>query len=127
MTTLTPLRDSILFVWLDAEESETKTTSGIVLKRDLNKNRNRWGRIIAVGPLSQAKVGEYICPDSHVEAWGAKHPDSNQELRDSASDIWRVRDENVLVLSSDYNDTLPLNDNREHTGVQEVGRLGLDL
>ncbi len=119
MTTLKPLKDSILFIWLDADEFETTTSSGIVLQRTLNTARNRWGKIIAVGPLSTAKVGEYILCDNHVEAYGAKHPDSPQNERNEKRDVWRVRDENVICVTSDYNVTLPLNDSRKHTRVDD--------
>lgn len=109
---LKPLKDNILFQWIDDFEQETTLASGIVLQRSLNKERNRWGQIIAVGPLSQAKVGEYILPADHVEAYGAHCEDVKEQ-------IWRVRDENVLLLSTDYNHTEPLNDTRSHTDLKK--------
>jgi co-chaperonin GroES (HSP10) len=119
MTTLRTFKDNILFTWVDAQEQEVTLASGIVLQRKLDKNRDRWGVIIAVGPLSTATVGEYILPDSHVEAYGAKHPDSNQDVRDSVSDVWRVRDENVLCVSNDISVTTPFNSDRQHTKVKD--------
>ena len=119
MTTLRPLKDNILFTWLDGEEDETTTASGIVLTRDLNKERNRWGRIIAVGPHSTARVGEFILCDNHVEPYGAKHPDDKRTDRNEARDVWRVRDENVLCVTDDYNVTMPLNDGRDHTKMKD--------
>lgn len=118
-TILKPFKDNILFQWLDGTETETVHSSGIILTRDLRKDRNRWGIIIAVGPLSTAKVGEYILPDSHVEAYGAKHPDAQQDVRNEKTEVWRVRDENVLLVTSDYMSTMPLSDSRVHTKVEK--------
>lgn len=119
MTTLRPLKDSILFKWVDADEQEVTLSSGIVLQRTLNVNRNRWGIIIAVGPLSTAKVGEYILCDKAAEAYGAKHPDSPQDQRDSKRDVWRVRDSDVLCVTTHKDVTMPLNDDRKHTRVDD--------
>lgn len=119
MTILKPLSDNILFVWLDSLHKEYTLPSGIILQRTLSKQRQRWGQIIAVGPNSTAKVGEYVLPDSHVEPYGAKHPDiENQELRNETTDIWRIRDENVFCVTSDYTLTQPMNSDYVHTKIQ---------
>lgn len=123
MSILKPLKDNILFTWLDAEEDDRTTASGIIISKELSGSKNRWGRIIAVGPLSNAKVGEFILCESEVEAWGAKHPDDPRCNRDPKYDVWRVRDENVIAVTSDYNVTLPIADNRKHTGVAETFHL----
>lgn len=124
---LKPLYDSILFTWLDADEVEYVLESGIILQRSLDAHRERWGKVIAVGPLSTAKVGEYILPDRHVEPYGAKHPEASQDVRNSTTDVWRVRDNDVLCVTDDYHMTKPMNSDRKHTKVTDWETLDYDI
>ena len=95
------VNDNILFVWIDKHEMETVTEGGIILQRTLSRDRNRWGQIVAVGPLSSARVGEYVLPYDAVEPYGCNY---------NGYEIWRTTDEHVLAVTEDINVALPLND-----------------
>lgn len=60
--------NAVLFVWLDENEEEFVHKSGIVIKRTLAKDKERWGVIVKVHPtVTDVQVGEYIVVDKTHE------------------------------------------------------------
>ena len=91
-TTLHPITDTIVFTWVDEQEDEFVTTSGIVVKRTLDKTRQRWGLVVAVGPLSQAVAGQYILPANANNPFGGVY---------CGLELWACKDKDVIVMSDD--------------------------
>jgi len=100
-TKIKPLGDNIVFYWVDDVEDSYELSSGIVIARTLSKNRDRWGKIVAVGPKSAAEVGQYVLPDKVCEPFGAMW---------EGLEIWRTRDDMVVCVSDDYEVTKTMNE-----------------
>lgn len=101
MTTLNPLRDVILFEFIDETSGMQRsftdvTKSGIIIAHAPSQQKiARWGRVLAVGPESGVKVGEYVL----IEAlqWTTR-------TEVDGLIIWKTEDSRVLAVVDDIED-----------------------
>lgn len=103
-TTLRALNDNILFTWIDDQEEEFTTSFGLVIQRKTDRSRPRWGRVISVGPLSTAKVGEYILPENVPDPYGGFY-----EIDGKLVEVWRTTDAMTIAVTDDKSITETMN------------------
>ncbi len=106
MTTLTPLRDVVLFQFLD-ETSGTKgrfedrtLASGIIIAPTASRQKvHRWGRVYAVGPEAapDLTVGQYILIEALMWMEGVKLDDGTK--------VWKTDPSKVLLVTDDIAET----------------------
>lgn len=99
MATLHPLKDNIMFQFLDetagskGKFTDRKTESGIVLPTlDSSQKLPRWGRVVAAGPKSAVKPGEFILIEALMWTYGV-------ELEDQK--YWKTEDSKVMMVTDD--------------------------
>jgi hypothetical protein len=96
-TKLEAINDTVVFYWVDDESLEFKTGAGIIIQRNLRKDRDRWGCVVSTGPkVTQVAVGEYILPEKVNNPFGAVY---------QGLEVWATAEENIILASSDYEDT----------------------
>ncbi len=98
MTTLRPLRNNIIFQFLD-ETAGSKgaftesTISGIIIPRTNSTQKvHRWARVVAAGPDSEVAPGDYILIESLMWMEGVKLDDEK---------VWKTDDSKVLAVTND--------------------------
>ena len=102
-STIKPLRNNILFIFLDETSgpkgkfTDRKTKEGIILPiLDSTQKHPRWGKVLAVGPDTTVKVGEYILIEGLQWTFGVKLDDVK---------MWKTDDSRVIVVTDDLMDT----------------------
>ena len=59
-----------LFVWVDELEDFFEHSSGLIIRRTLDRSRPRWGKVVVAHPTSSVQVGEYILPEAAHDYFG---------------------------------------------------------
>jgi co-chaperonin GroES (HSP10) len=98
-----PLRNNIMFCFLDETSgskgkfTERKLASGIVLPTlDSSQKLPRWGEVLAAGPESQVKPGEYILIESLMWTFGTEV---------DGQKMWKTDDQKIIMVTDDINET----------------------
>lgn len=91
----------VLFTWMDDHEQEFTHASGLIIKRELNTKRERWGRVVKTTDDSELKVGEFILPEKVDPEFGTVY---------NGIELWRTYDEHILLVSSDITATYSINE-----------------
>lgn len=103
------LNDKVLFYWVDDIEKEFACTSGIILSRKKARTKERWGRIVGIGPdVAGVSIGEYIQPVKTHEPFGANYV-IDIEGQSIDVELWCCTTDNILVVTDDVNDTHAMN------------------
>lgn len=96
--------NNVLFRFLDSTGGEGKrftdraSASGIVISaRKADQNNPRWGQVLAVGPDSDVKVGEYIFIEG--SAW-------SPEIEFAGEKFWKTDDYRIIMTTDDIDETL---------------------
>ena len=88
----------VAFIWLDEIESDYEHSSGLILTRDLSKQKNRWGVVVKThAGVTDVKVGEYILPEKTNAPFGAVY---------NGIEVWRCSIDDILLVTDDKNDTI---------------------
>lgn len=105
MSTLRPLRNTVLFRFLDETggsrgEFSERTRSGLIIpKLQSTQKGERWGKVVAVGPdVAGVEVGEFILIEPMM--W------TNHEVFEGEK-IWKTNDEKILLVTDDESQTVP--------------------
>lgn len=103
-TTLHPLKNSIMFEFLDetggskGKFTDRATSSGIIIAQaDQQQKLPRWGKVIAVGPKSAVKVGEFVLIEALMWTFGTEV--NNQKM-------WKTDDSRVMMVTDNIEDTV---------------------
>jgi len=98
-TQVIPLNDNIMFQFLDetggakGKFTERSLLSGIIIPTvDSSQKQPRWGKVVAVGPDSAVKVGEFILITALMWTYGT-------EL--DGEKMWKTEDAKVLMVTDD--------------------------
>lgn len=102
---LRPLGNTVLFQFLDATVSKggrfTERTSGSIILPVLDsnqKNQNRWGKVVAVGPKVEGlEPGDFILIQALQWTFGSHFEDDK---------IWKTNDEQILAVTNDEDSTI---------------------
>jgi co-chaperonin GroES (HSP10) len=105
MTTIVhPLRDNIIFRFLDetgggkGKFSDRVLTSGIIIAQtDMQQKQPRWGEVLAVGPDSTIKVGEYVLVNALMWTYGTEI---------DGQKMWKTDDGQLIFATDDINLTI---------------------
>lgn len=105
MTTIVhPLRDNIIFRFLDetgggkGKFSDRVLTSGIIIAQtDMQQKQPRWGEVLAVGPESTIKVGEYVLVNALMWTYGTEI---------DGQKMWKTDDGQLIFATDDINLTV---------------------
>lgn len=100
-TTINPLRDTIIFQFIDETNGIQRgftdiTKSGIIIQQAASQQKvARWGQVKAVGPESAVEVGQFVL----VEAlqWTLRTEVDNEPL-------WKTDDSRVLAVVDNIDD-----------------------
>jgi hypothetical protein len=84
--------DTALFIWVDEVEDEFTHSSGIVIKKTLAKNRERWGQVM-ISNIPGLEVGEYIVVDAVHEPFGCVI---------NGLEHWMSYSKNIVCASPDH-------------------------
>lgn len=97
---LRAIDNAVIYAWIDELEDEFVLQSGIAIARTLDRTRPRWGKVVAVGPESLVKVGQYVLPENTHDCFGAVY---------NGLELWKTYDEWVVLASSDPKITQTMN------------------
>lgn len=105
MTTIVhPLRDNIIFRFLDetgggkGKFSDRVLASGIIIAQtDMQQKQPRWGEVLAVGPDSTIKVGEYVLVNALMWTYGTEI---------DGQKMWKTDDGQLIFATDDINLTI---------------------
>ena len=110
MSNLRPLSNNVLFVWVDEIKGneDYQHASGLIIERKLDRTRDRWGKVIAVGADElDIEVGDYILPEKTHEPFGANH--IVKEFADQNIEVWMTKAKDILLVSQDETVTHTMN------------------
>ena len=83
----------VLFAFYDeVTEQEYKNDFGLILTRELSKNKARWGVCIKSTPDSSVKPGEFFLPLKVTEEYGANW---------NGLELWRCTDDDIQLVTPD--------------------------
>lgn len=110
MSNVRPLSSNVLFVWCD-EIADNKTfthKSGLIIDRKIDRTRDRWGKVIAIGPNEkEIEVGDFILPEKTHQPFGANA--ILEELKNQNIEVWMTNADDILLISKDESVTHSLN------------------
>lgn len=92
---LTPLHDSIIFVFDDeviGSEFNNVSPGGIIYKSYImDASTSRWATVLSIGPkVTEVAVGDNILIENLQWTEGCKMPDGNK--------VWRTTEEKVMCV-----------------------------
>jgi len=101
--TLLPLKSNVMFQFLDETAgakgrfTDRKTESGIIIPTlDSSQKLPRWGKVIAAGPESEVKEGEYILIEALMWSFGIEF---------EGEKIWKTDDSKIMMVTEDVQET----------------------
>ena len=98
MTTIRPLRNNVIFKFLDERTNELgafieKSLSGIIIPRTKSTQKvHRWGVVVAAGPVAEVIEGDYILIEGLMWMEGVKVDDEM---------VWKTDDSKILAVTND--------------------------
>jgi co-chaperonin GroES (HSP10) len=104
MTTIRPLKNYIMFQFLDEAagpqgklQDRKYGESGIIIPTlDSSQKLPRWGKVLAAGPEAAVMVGEYILIEGLQWSFGTKVNDIK---------MWKTDDSKVIMVTDDIEET----------------------
>jgi len=103
-TLVHPLNDNIMFRFLDetgggkGKFADRATPSGIIIAQtDMQQKLPRWGEVLAVGPDSTIKVGEYILVNALMWTYGTEI---------DGQKMWKTDDGQIIFATDDHKLTI---------------------
>ena len=113
------LTNGIVFRWLDSYADDVFVKSGLIITRKKDKDRARWGRVLAIGPeVTQVAVGEYIMPEKTQQPFGALVKD---EYDHKLVEYWKTYESDIMLVTDDIKDTYQTNDEYEVGKMKPFG------
>ena len=103
MTQVFPIKNHIMFQFMDetggskGKFSDRATSSGIIIAQtDMQQKLPRWGRVVAVGPESEVKVGEFVLIEALMWTYGTEI---------DGEKMWKTDDSRVMMVTTEEKDT----------------------
>ena len=102
-TIVHPLNDKIMFQFLDdtggakGKFSDRTLASGIIIAQsEMKQKQPRWGEVLAVGPESSVKVGEYILIEGLMWTFGTEI---------DGQKMWQTDEDKIIFVTDNKADT----------------------